>query len=129
MAFSRCAAVKTDLINRGGEKVSPGKVDEVLLRHPAVAEAAAFSVPHPRLGEDVAAAVVLRGGMGAEPVRASSGYIPVNSTRLSRFPGASRSGTTLPKGATGKVLRRVLTNAWRFAPVRRRDICNFAHYA
>ena len=55
---------KNDLINRGGEKISPAEIDDALMRHPAIAEAAAFSVPHPRLGEDVVAAVVLRSGDG-----------------------------------------------------------------
>ena len=50
-----------ELINRGGMKVSPAEVDEVLLRHPDVAESSAFGVPHPTLGEDVVAAVVVRG--------------------------------------------------------------------
>ncbi len=49
-----------DIINRGGLKVSPAEIDAVLLGHPDVREAAAFGVPHPALGEDVAAAVVLR---------------------------------------------------------------------
>lgn len=49
-----------ELINRGGEKVAPREVDEVLLDHPAVAQAVTFGVPHETLGEDVAAAVVLR---------------------------------------------------------------------
>ena len=57
-----------DLINRGGEKIWPIEIDDVLVRHPAVAEAAAFPIPHPRLGEDVAAAVVLRPGETATPV-------------------------------------------------------------
>ena len=50
---------KTEMINRGGEKISPAEIDDALQRHPDVAEAAAFAVPHPRLGEDIAAAVVL----------------------------------------------------------------------
>src|SRR5262245_46448025 len=49
-----------EIINRGGEKIAPQEVDGVLLSHPAVAEAVTFAVPHARLGEDVAAAVVLR---------------------------------------------------------------------
>jgi len=49
-----------ELINRGGEKIAPREVDEVLLRHPAVAEAVTFAIPHPAWGEEVAAAVVLR---------------------------------------------------------------------
>jgi oxalate---CoA ligase len=52
-------------INRGGETIIPGEIDAALLRHPAVAEAAAFAIPHAHLGEDVAAAVVLRPGMQA----------------------------------------------------------------
>src|SRR5438067_6067846 len=48
-----------ELINRGGEKISPREIDEVLEAHPAVTEAVTFGVPHPTWGEDVAAAVVL----------------------------------------------------------------------
>ena len=51
-----------DIINRGGQKVAPAEVEQALLSHPDVVEAAAFSIPHRRLGEDVAAAVVLRQG-------------------------------------------------------------------
>ncbi len=51
-----------EIINRGGEKVSPREVDATLLRHPAVKQAATFAIPHPTLGEDVAAAVVLQAG-------------------------------------------------------------------
>ncbi len=49
-----------ELINRGGEKISPIEVDDVLLRHPAIEQAVAFAVPHPMLGEEVHAAVVLK---------------------------------------------------------------------
>lgn len=49
-----------EIINRGGEKVSPREVDDVLAEHPAVLEAATFGLPHAKLGEEVAAAVVLR---------------------------------------------------------------------
>jgi acyl-CoA synthetase (AMP-forming)/AMP-acid ligase II len=49
-----------EIINRGGMKVAPAEIDEALLRHPAVADAAAFGMPHPTLGEDVGAAVVVR---------------------------------------------------------------------
>ncbi|PON10874.1 AMP-dependent synthetase, partial [Candidatus Entotheonella serta] len=52
-----------EMINRGGEKVTPLEVDDVLLSHPAVAQALTFAVPHPRLGEDVAAVVVLNPDM------------------------------------------------------------------
>lgn len=55
-----------EMINRGGEKVIPRRVDEALLQHPAVDQALAFAVPHPTLGEDLAAAVVLRTGATLE---------------------------------------------------------------
>ena len=95
-----------DLINRGGEKISPLEVDTALLRHPAVAEAAAFATPHPRLGEDVAAAVVLHPGATITPAelrrfladQIASFKIPRRITILDQ----------LPKGRTGKVLRRQL---------------------
>jgi acyl-CoA synthetase (AMP-forming)/AMP-acid ligase II len=49
-----------EMINRGGEKIAPREIDDVLLQHPAVAEAVAFGVPHSGWGEEVAAAVVLK---------------------------------------------------------------------
>ncbi len=67
---------KTEMINRGGEKISPAEVDDALQRHPDVAEAAAFAVPHPRLGEDVAAAVVLREGATATPLELREFLLP-----------------------------------------------------
>jgi oxalate---CoA ligase len=54
-----------EIINRGGEKISPSEVDEVLMHHPAVQQAVTFAVLHDKLGEEVAAAVVLREGMAA----------------------------------------------------------------
>ena len=54
-----------EIINRGGEKVSPLEVDAVLMDHPAVAQVVTFALPHPKLGEEVAAAVVLREGHAA----------------------------------------------------------------
>ena len=52
---------RSEVINRGGEKISPREVDDVLMDHPAVAEAVTFAVPHSTLGEDLAAAIVIRG--------------------------------------------------------------------
>ena len=54
-----------EIINRGGEKISPREVDEVLMDHPAVAQVVTFAMPHEKLGEDVAAAIVLREGLQA----------------------------------------------------------------
>jgi oxalate---CoA ligase len=98
---------RDDLINRGGEKIAPAEIDDALICHSAVAEAAAFSVPHPRLGEDVAAAVVLRPGKSASPAELRQ-YL---SERLASFKVPRRIVIVdqLPKGATGKVLRRGLS--------------------
>jgi 4-hydroxybenzoyl-CoA reductase gamma subunit len=99
-----------DLINRGGEKVSPPEIDATLMRHPAVAEAAAFAVPHERLGEDVAAAVVLKPGVAASPLELRA-YL---SDRLAAFKVPRRIVIVdqLPKGLTGKVLRRRLSESF-----------------
>jgi acyl-CoA synthetase (AMP-forming)/AMP-acid ligase II/thioesterase domain-containing protein len=99
-----------DLINRGGEKISPVEIDDALLRHPAVAEAAAFAMPHARLGEDVAAAVVLRPGMTATPLELRS-YL---TELLASFKVPRRIiiADQLPKGSTGKVLRRQLSETF-----------------
>ena len=51
-----------EIINRGGEKISPREVDEILMDHPAVQQVVAFAMPHDKLGEEVAAAIVLRDG-------------------------------------------------------------------
>lgn len=97
---------KDDLINRGAEKISPGEIDQMLMRHPAVAEAAAFAVPHPRLGEDVAAAVVLRPGMMTTSVELRA-YLEEELASF-KVPRRIVIRDQLPKGDTGKVVRRQL---------------------
>jgi oxalate---CoA ligase len=102
---------KTELINRGGEKISPAEIDDALQRHPDVAEAAAFAIPHPRLGEDVAAAVVLRGGAKVTALNLREFLLP----RLAQFkiPRRIVFVERLPKGATGKVQRQRLMEGLR----------------
>jgi acyl-CoA synthetase (AMP-forming)/AMP-acid ligase II len=92
-----------EIINRGGEKVAPREVDDVLLEHPAVAEAATFAVPHPTLGEDVAAVIVLRAGVAATPTDIRQ-FI---SRRVANFkvPRQVLIVSEIPKGPTGKVAR------------------------
>ena len=99
-----------EIINRGGEKVSPYDVEKELLRHPAVREAAAFGVPHPRLGENVAAAVVLHDGTSATP----SELLAFLHDRLAPFqmPRQVRILDALPRGNTGKISRPKLTEAF-----------------
>jgi acyl-CoA synthetase (AMP-forming)/AMP-acid ligase II len=92
-----------EIINRGGEKVSPREVDEVLLQHPAVAQAVAFSMPHDRLGEEVAAAVVLHEGASANEKELREHA----AAHLADFklPKTILILPDIPKGATGKVQR------------------------
>jgi oxalate---CoA ligase len=102
---------KTEMINRGGEKISPAEIDDGLQRHPAVAEAAAFAVPHPRLGEDVAAAVVLKEGATVTPLELREFLLPT----LAQFkiPRRIVFVDRLPKGATGKVQRQRLVEGFK----------------
>ncbi len=92
-----------EIINRGGEKISPREVDEVIMDHPAVAQVVTFAMPHAKLGEDVAAAVVLREGQSAEE-RELRDFC---ATRLADFkvPRKILFLTEIPKGATGKLQR------------------------
>jgi acyl-CoA synthetase (AMP-forming)/AMP-acid ligase II len=92
-----------EIINRGGEKISPREVDEVIMDHPAVAQAITFAMPHSMLGEDVAAAVVLREGQSATE-RDIRDFV---AARLADFkvPRKVVILEEIPKGATGKLQR------------------------
>jgi acyl-CoA synthetase (AMP-forming)/AMP-acid ligase II len=92
-----------EIINRGGEKIAPREVDDVLMEHPAVAQVVTFAMPHKNLGEEVAAAVVLREGQS------------VTEQELRRFAAVHLAAfkvphkivflPEIPKGATGKLQR------------------------
>ncbi len=92
-----------EIINRGGEKVSPREVDEVLMDHPAVAQVVTFAIPHDKLGEEVGAVVVLREGatLGERELREFA------AQRLADFkvPRKVLFMDEIPKGATGKLQR------------------------
>ena len=92
-----------EIINRGGEKIAPREIDEALLDHPAVAQAVAFAVADPRLGEEVAAAVVLRPG-GETTERELRDFV---ADRLASFkvPRRILILDEIPKGPTGKLQR------------------------
>lgn len=92
-----------EIINRGGEKISPREVDEVLLDHPAVAQAVTFALPHEKLGEDVAAAVVLKDGAAIDE-RELRDFV---AGRLADFkvPRKIVFLSEIPKGPTGKLQR------------------------
>lgn len=97
-----------DLINRGGEKIAPQEIDEALARHPAVQQAAAFGVPHPRLGESVAAAVVLRPGAAAD--EATLQAFAARSLADFKVPRLILFLEDLPRCPVGKVRRRELAD-------------------
>jgi len=98
-----------ELINRGGEKIAPREIDEVLLAYPGVRQAVAFALPHPSLGEDIAAAVVLKdGATGCE-----AGLREFALDRLPAFKVPSRIifVNDLPMGPTRKLQRIGLADA------------------
>jgi acyl-CoA synthetase (AMP-forming)/AMP-acid ligase II len=97
-----------ELINRGGEKIGPREIDEVLLTHPAVAEAVCFGVPHPSWGEEVEAAVVLKDPL-EEPV-SESAILAFCKERLADFKRPKKIYITkaIPRTATGKIQRGVV---------------------
>ena len=92
-----------EIINRGGEKISPREIDEILMDHPAVAQAVTFSLPHDKLGEEVAAAVVLRAD-GSITERELREFV---STRVAPYkvPRHIVFLDAIPKGPTGKFQR------------------------
>jgi acyl-CoA synthetase (AMP-forming)/AMP-acid ligase II len=92
-----------ELINRGGEKISPLEVDEVLSDHPAVAQCLTFGMPHAKLGEEVAAAIVLRPGFTPKDTELRD----FCAERLAAFkvPRKIVFLPEIPKGATGKLQR------------------------
>lgn len=91
-----------ELINRGGEKIAPREIDEVLEGHPSVKEAVAFGVPHPSWGEEVAAAVVLTAPATEKELLAYC------RERLADFkvPKRLHIVDSIPRTPTGKVQRR-----------------------
>ena len=93
-------------INRGGEKISPVEIDQVLLAHANVQQAVTFGIPHPTLGEEVAAAIVLKQGMSLTEAELRRWL----TQRLAQFkiPKKAFFVKDIPKGPTGKIQRRLL---------------------
>jgi oxalate---CoA ligase len=92
-----------EIVNRGGEKVSPREVDEILMDHPAVAQVVCFGMPHSKLGEEVAAAVVLREGQVATE-RELQDFVALRAADF-KVPKTILFMNEIPKGATGKLQR------------------------
>jgi acyl-CoA synthetase (AMP-forming)/AMP-acid ligase II len=92
-----------EIINRGGENIAPREIEDVLLEHPAVAEAVTFAVPHATLGEDVASAIVLRPGAAATPKDIRQ--FALGRIAAFKVPRQVLIVGEIPKGPTGKVRR------------------------
>jgi oxalate---CoA ligase len=92
-----------EIINRGGEKVSPREVDEIIMDHPAVAQVVCFGMPHPKLGEEVAAVVVLKEGAQATD-REIQDFVSKRAADY-KVPKKILFMDEIPKGATGKLQR------------------------
>jgi amino acid adenylation domain-containing protein len=92
-----------EIINRGGEKISPREIDEVLMLHPDVSQAVAFAVPDPRLGEEIGAAIVLRN----EVSLSEFALLDFAADQLADFklPRKIVFVDEIPKGPTGKLQR------------------------
>ncbi len=98
-----------DVIIRGGENMSPGEIEDALLEHPGVTDAAAFGVPSPEWGEEVAVAVV-----ATTPAPKADELRELVRCRLrsSRVPAQVEFVDALPYNDTGKLLRRVLRDRY-----------------
>jgi len=92
-----------EIINRGGEKISPREVDEILMDHPAVAQVVCFGMPHDKLGEGVAAVVVLREGLDVTE-RELQTFVGTRAADY-KVPKKILFMDEIPKGATGKLQR------------------------
>ena len=98
---------KKDLIIRGGFNIYPREIEEVLYEHPGIAEAAVIGMPHPELGEEVGAAVVLKPGATATPDELRT-YVK-SQVAAYKYPRRVWIVDALPKGPTGKILKREIT--------------------
>lgn len=103
-----------DVIVRGGENISPGEIEDVLLAHPAIADAAVVAMPDVEWGEAVAAAVVLKQGESASEAELQD-WVRAR-LRSSRVPKAIRFRSELPYNDLGKVLRRVIRQDFQESP-------------
>jgi len=92
-----------EIINRAGEKISPREVDDVLMTHPAIAQAVTFAVPHALLGEDVAAAIVLKKGRSVSEREIREFLFECLADF--KVPSQIIIAEEIPRGPTGKLQR------------------------
>jgi len=107
---------RRDVIIRGGYTVYPREVEEVLYEHPAVRQAAVIGVPHPELGEEIAAVVALRAPVDAETLRA----FVKERVAAYKYPRHVSFADELPVSPTGKILKRAITLPLSTLPPRAR---------
>jgi acyl-CoA synthetase (AMP-forming)/AMP-acid ligase II len=100
-----------DVIVRGGENISPGEIEDVLLAHPAVLDAAVVAVPDEQWGEAIAAAIVLQQGAEVSP-GALQAWVR-DRLRSSRVPSLIEFHSELPYNELGKILRRVIRDEFK----------------
>jgi acyl-CoA synthetase (AMP-forming)/AMP-acid ligase II/thioesterase domain-containing protein len=100
-----------EIINRGGSKIIPQEVDRILLEHPEVADAAVFAVPHRTLGEEVAAAVVLRSSESRLSERRMRDFVAQHAAAY-KVPRHILFVEKLPRGATGRIQRGKLSEQY-----------------
>ncbi len=101
-----------EVINRGGSKIIPQELDRILLEHPAVADAAVFAVPHRTLGEEIAAAVVLRSPNQPVTERVLRDFVSQHAAGY-KVPRHILFVEDLPRGATGRLQRGKLSEKFR----------------
>ncbi len=94
----------TDIINRGGTKIAPSEIEAILVQHPQVIEAAAFAISHPTLGQDLAAAVVLRDTVSESELRR---FLRAGLATF-KIPARIIDVARLPRGSSGKIDRSEL---------------------
>ncbi len=102
-----------DQINRGGEKISPREIDEVLASHPSVQDVAVFAVPHPQLGQEVAAAIVVPLGLDGSLTAATLAEHVGQHLAYFKVPKQFYVVPALPRGPGGKLRRRLLPDMVR----------------
>ncbi|AWS42753.1 long-chain fatty acid--CoA ligase [Streptosporangium sp. 'caverna'] len=95
---------RRDVIIRGGRTVYPREVEEVLYEHPAVRQAAVVGIPHPKLGEEIAAVVVLRAPVEADGLRA----FVRERVAAYKYPRHISFADELPMTPTGKILKHAI---------------------
>jgi acyl-CoA synthetase (AMP-forming)/AMP-acid ligase II len=109
-----------ELINRGGEKISPIELDSVMLSHPKVAEAVSFAVPDEMYGQEVHAAIVLKHGIKDDEKAIERELKAYCATKVAKFKVPKRFYVTdiMPKTATGKIQRRKVCEVFFKEPVK-----------